>query len=93
MLDTSLLVKKSLTILTQNGKPSRAPGHQEQLLIPRFAGIVSAPLWDSSTSSFGGLLTTADYINVIQYYHQYPDKLAEVDNFRLTSLRGESRRD
>ncbi|KAK3047322.1 hypothetical protein LTS18_013175, partial [Coniosporium uncinatum] len=36
-------------------------------------GIVSAPLWDSKTSTFAGLLTTSDYINVIQYYWQNPD--------------------
>jgi CBS domain-containing protein len=50
-------------------------------------GIVSAPLWDSKTSTFAGLLTTNDYINVIQYYWQNPDALAEVDQFRLNSLR------
>lgn len=51
-------------------------------------GIVSAPLWDSKTSTFAGLLTTSDYINVIQYYWQNPDALARVDQFRLNSLRG-----
>ena len=51
------------------------------------AGIVSAPLWDSKTSTFAGLLTTSDYINVIQYYWQNPDALAQVDQFRLNSLR------
>ncbi|KAK5191067.1 AMP-activated serine/threonine-protein kinase regulatory subunit, partial [Cryomyces antarcticus] len=50
-------------------------------------GIVSAPLWDSKTSTFAGLLTTSDYINVIQYYWQNPDALAAVDQFRLNSLR------
>jgi len=50
-------------------------------------GIVSAPLWDSKTSTFGGLLTTTDYINVIQYYWQNPDELARIDQFRLDSLR------
>ncbi|KAF1986450.1 CBS-domain-containing protein [Aulographum hederae CBS 113979] len=69
ILDTALLVKKSLNILNQN------------------AGIVSAPLWDSKTSTFAGLLTTADYINVIQYYWQNPDALAQIDQFRLNSLR------
>lgn len=68
VLDTSLLVKKSLLTLIQNG-------------------IVSAPLWDSTTSSFAGLLTTSDYINVIQYYWQNPDALAQIDRFRLSSLR------
>ena len=51
---------------------------------------MSAPLWDSKTSTFAGLLTTSDYINVIQYYWQNPDALAAVDQFRLNSLRGMS---
>lgn len=51
-------------------------------------GIVSAPLWDSHTSTFAGLLTTSDYINVIQYYWQNPDALGQIDQFRLSSLRG-----
>jgi hypothetical protein len=53
-------------------------------------GIVSAPLWDSKTSTFAGLLTTSDYINVIQYYVQNPEKLNQIDQFRLDSLRGGS---
>jgi 5'-AMP-activated protein kinase, regulatory gamma subunit len=68
VFDTSLLVKKSLNILTQSQ-------------------IVSAPLWDSKTSTFAGLLTTSDYLNVVQYYWQNPDALAQVDQFRLNSLR------
>ncbi|EON63988.1 hypothetical protein W97_03218 [Coniosporium apollinis CBS 100218] len=51
--------------------------------------IVSAPLWDSKTSTFAGLLTTSDYINVIQYYWQNPDALAQIDQFRLDSLRAD----
>jgi len=68
IFDTSLLVKKSLNILTHSG-------------------IVSAPLWDSKSSTFAGLLTTSDYLNVVQYYWQNPDALAQVDQFRLNSLR------
>ncbi|KAF2772920.1 CBS-domain-containing protein [Teratosphaeria nubilosa] len=68
IFDTSLLVKKSLNILTQSQ-------------------IVSAPLWDSKTSTFAGLLTTSDYLNVVQYYWQNPDALAQVDQFKLNSLR------
>lgn len=49
--------------------------------------IVSAPLWDSKTSAFAGLLTVSDYINVVQYYWQNPDALQQVDKFRLSSLR------
>ncbi|OAA66856.1 Aldolase-type TIM barrel [Niveomyces insectorum RCEF 264] len=68
VLDTDLLIRKSLAILSQNG-------------------IVSAPLWDSHTSTFAGLLTSTDYINLIQYYCQYPDRLSEIDQFRLSGLR------
>lgn len=71
VLDTTLLVKKALTILIQNG-------------------IVSAPLWNSDKSQFAGLLTSYDFINVIQYYqqyHSYPDAIAQIDTFRLDGLR------
>jgi 5'-AMP-activated protein kinase, regulatory gamma subunit len=69
VLDTELLIRKSLTILIQNN-------------------IVSAPLWDSHNSTFAGLLTSTDFINVIQYYCQYPDRLHDIDRFRLSGLRG-----
>jgi len=49
-------------------------------------GIVSAPMWDSETSTFAGLLTVNDYINVIQYYWQNPDKVTEIERMRLKSL-------
>lgn len=68
VLDTSLLVKKSLNILLQNN-------------------IVSAPLWNSRTSRFAGLLTSSDFINVIQYYFQNPDKFDLVDKLSLDGLR------
>lgn len=55
---------------------------------PGGTGIVSAPLWDSKASKFAGLLTTSDYINVIQYYFQNPAALDQIDQFRLDSLRG-----
>jgi CBS domain-containing protein len=51
------------------------------------SGIVSAPLWDSKTSTYAGLLTTSDYLNVVQYYWQNPDALAQIDQFKLNSLR------
>lgn len=54
------------------------------------AAIVSAPLWDSKTSTFAGLLTVSDYLNVIQYYWQNPEQLHLIDQFRLNSLRGSS---
>ena len=68
VLDTSLLVKKSLNVLLQNN-------------------IVSAPLWDSHTSKFAGLLTSNDFINVIQYYFSNPDKFEIVDKLQLEGLK------
>jgi 5'-AMP-activated protein kinase, regulatory gamma subunit len=53
-------------------------------------GIVSAPLWDSSTSTYAGLLTVNDYLNVVQYYNLNVDKLKDVDNLLLSDLRGMS---
>ncbi|KAJ2979016.1 hypothetical protein NUW58_g7312 [Xylaria curta] len=50
-------------------------------------GIVSAPLWDSHRAKFAGLLTATDYINLIQYYCQFPEHIDNVDKFRLSSLR------
>ena len=98
VFDTSLLVKNSLNILQQNGaRPAPLPfraqtpeyGRRREAgrLIWR-AGIASAPLWDSKTSTFAGLLTTSDYINVIQYYWQHPEAMSRIDQFRLDSLRG-----
>ncbi|CCF55889.1 hypothetical protein KAFR_0A04540 [Kazachstania africana CBS 2517] len=68
VLDTSLMVKKSLNVLLQNN-------------------IVSAPLWDSKTSKFAGLLTSSDFINVIQYYFSNPDKFELVDKLQLSGLK------
>ena len=53
-------------------------------------GIVSAPLWDSKNSTFAGLLTTSDYINLIQYYWQNPEAVNRLDQFKLSNLRGEA---
>jgi 5'-AMP-activated protein kinase regulatory gamma subunit len=49
--------------------------------------IVSAPLWNSKTSRFAGILTSTDFINVIQYYCQFPDEFHKLDQFRLSTLR------
>ncbi|KAK2666334.1 CBS domain [Fusarium oxysporum f. sp. vasinfectum] len=68
VLDTDLLIKKVINILTENS-------------------IVSAPLWNSKTSRFAGILTSTDFINLIQYYCQFPDEFSKLDQFRLSSLR------
>ena len=90
IFDTALLVKKSLTILINNGSfPGTAVASPAADLIQRL-GIISAPLWDSTTSSFAGLLTTSDYLNLIQFYWQNPEAISRIDQFKLSSLRGNS---
>lgn len=51
-------------------------------------GIVSAPLWDSQTSTYAGLLTVNDYLNVVRYYNLHAEKLKDVDTLLLSDLKG-----
>ena len=88
IFDTALSIKESLNILVQNGASPLVRRCIHAWVADYLAGIVSAPLWDSRTSTFAGLLTTSDYINVIQYYWQNPTKLSEIDAFTLNNLRG-----
>lgn len=44
-------------------------------------------MWDSTTSTYAGLLTVNDYLNVIRYYNLHSDKLKEVDNLLLSDLK------
>jgi len=62
--------------------------HIEQLLLQ---GVVSAPLWNSERSRFAGMLTVLDLIHLIQHYYRtasYDTAAADVETFRLESLRG-----
>ena len=56
-------------------------------------GVVSAPLYDSTTQRFAGMFTLADVVHLIQYYyltaHEYENVVAEVEAFQLESLRSE----
>lgn len=88
IFDTGLLVKTSLNILIQNGKQPYVQKDWRETESCSLIGIVSAPLWDSKTSTFAGLLTTSDYINLIQYYWQNPEAVSRIDQFKLNSLRG-----
>lgn len=88
IFDTGLLVKTSLNILIQNGKQLYVQEDRREVELCSLVGIVSAPLWDSKTSTFAGLLTTSDYINLIQYYWQNPEAVSRIDQFKLNSLRG-----
>ena len=54
-------------------------------------GVVSAPLWNSEKSLFTGMFTVSDIIHLIQYYYHtssYDNAAADVETFRLESLRG-----
>ena len=51
---------------------------------------MSAPLWNSQTSTFAGLLTASDFINVIKYYYQnasYPEAIDQIEELKLHGLR------
>lgn len=53
-------------------------------------GVVSAPLWNSETSRFAGMLTVLDIIHLIQFYYRtasYDSASEDVETFRLESLR------
>lgn len=54
-------------------------------------GVVSAPLYDSTTQRFAGMFTLSDVVHLIQYYyltaHEYENVIAEVEAFQLESLR------
>ena len=60
-------------------------------VVPFPAGVVSAPLYDSTTQRFAGMFTLADVVHLIQYYyltaHEYENVVAEVEAFQLESLR------
>ncbi|GAA6009125.1 AMP-activated serine/threonine-protein kinase regulatory subunit SNF4 [Rhodotorula paludigena] len=54
-------------------------------------GVISAPLYDSTTHRFAGMFTLADVVHLIQYYyltaHEYENVVKEVEAFQLESLR------
>jgi 5'-AMP-activated protein kinase regulatory gamma subunit len=81
-------VQESLNILVMNGKYSSSGGHPSSDTDFELLGIVSAPLWDSKTSTFAGLLTVTDYLNVVQYYNKNTDRLKDVEKLQLSDLRG-----
>lgn len=62
-----------------------------RLLIKLYSiGIVSAPLWSSEDQKFAGMLTVADFINLIQYYYTHSsveDAFREIESFELAHLR------
>ena len=89
-LDTKLNVMKALQCLLFNGEP-KTLGLRWVVLTSCHSGVVSAPLWNSDESKFAGMLTVLDIIHLIQYYYHnasYDSAVADVEHFRLESLRG-----
>lgn len=86
-LDVGLTVKESLNILVQCGMSMIVLIALPPLLTTD-SGIVSAPLWDSTTSTYAGLLTVTDYLNVVRYYNLHADKLKDIDKLVLSDLKG-----
>lgn len=92
VLDAKLEVKKALQCLLLNGmcRPRRPSFDSHPYL---GTGVVSAPLWNSEKSCFAGMFTVLDIIHLIQYYYKcssYDAAAADVETFRLESLRGMS---
>ncbi|KAF7122140.1 hypothetical protein CNMCM5793_000096 [Aspergillus hiratsukae] len=96
IFDTSLSVKESLNILIQNGMytffllagvvPRDVPKYPlKAATIPMLRSRLKHD--ELTVFDVRGLLTTSDYINVIQYYFQNPAALDQIDQFRLDSLR------
>lgn len=54
-------------------------------------GVVSAPLWNTTSATFAGMFTVQDVIHLIQFYYHtssWEGATADVEQFRLQSLRG-----
>lgn len=52
-------------------------------------GIVSAPLWSSEKQKFQGMLTVADFVNLIQYYYTHSsmeEAFKEIESFEIAHL-------
>lgn len=95
VLDTKLEVRKALQCLLLNGESYStyvATKLNVDCIAKSMQGVVSAPLWNSEKATFAGMLTVQDIIHLIQYYYHtssYDNAAADVETFRLESLRGE----
>lgn len=84
VLDSQLKVKKALDVMLLYG--------EQTIRLPLSAGVVSAPLWNTASATFAGMFTVQDVIHLIQYYYHtssWEGAAADVEQFRLQSLRGE----
>jgi 5'-AMP-activated protein kinase regulatory gamma subunit len=54
----------------------------------QFIGVRAAPLWDSSTREFVGMLTITDFIRVLHaMYHDSAGKMSELEEHRVETWR------
>jgi hypothetical protein len=90
VLDSQLKVKKALDVMLLYGVLEYLNGRIETNDI---SGVVSAPLWNTASATFAGMFTVQDVIHLIQYYYHtssWEGAAADVEQFRLQSLRGRS---
>jgi len=53
-----------------------------------FTGVRAAPLWDSNSQSFTGMLTITDFINILRTYYKSPTlKMEELAEHKLERWR------
>ncbi|KAL2302245.1 hypothetical protein Nmel_009665, partial [Mimus melanotis] len=54
-------------------------------------GVRAAPLWDSKTQSFVGMLTITDFINILHRYYRSPlVQIYEVEEHKIETWRGKN---
>lgn len=88
VLDSQLKVKKALDVMLLYGEALP----DNRLGLELTTGVVSAPLWNTASATFAGMFTVQDVIHLIQYYYHtssWEGAAADVEQFRLQSLRGE----
>jgi hypothetical protein len=51
--------------------------------------VRSAPLWNSRTYKFSGMLTVTDFVKILTtYYYSYPKGMSELEDHRISTWRG-----
>ncbi|KAJ3195087.1 5'-AMP-activated protein kinase subunit gamma-2 [Irineochytrium annulatum] len=51
-------------------------------------GVQSAPLWETSTQTFAGMLTVTDFINLLIFYNNAFEYAVAVEEFNKLSIQG-----
>ena len=91
MFDTQLLVKKAFFALVHNGLSlcynRTALSTNCNVII---TGVRAAPLWDSNSQKFVGMLTITDFIRILQTYYKSPlVHMDELEEHKLDTWRSQ----